>query len=96
MRSRQNLLEHHPEREQIAAPVDTLASKLLGRHVARRSRDTPAAAQTFDRFRLAVRRRHLHLRCQPEVHHLHVAVPAQHYVRRLQITMDDPVLVCFR
>ena len=91
MRSRQNLLKHDPEREQIATAVDDLTLELLRRHVARRSRD--ASTKGTERLGLTAAPLRAELPRQPEVHDFHVPVPAQHHVSRLQVPVDDAPLV---
>ena len=92
----EHLIEDHPERVQIAPSVERLALGLLGGHVPRRSEDR--ACLRFDGVhRLVVRAEHL---CDSEVEHLDDlfvrlvrAEPREEQVVRLQVAVDDPLVV---
>ena len=74
----EDLVEHQPERVDVALGRDLSAFELLGRHVGRR-----ADADVAD---VANRR-------ETEVHDADLARRVQHDVRRLEIAVDDAALV---
>jgi len=87
----QHLVEHGAECEEIRARVSGLPAHLLRRHV-------PDGAQCdaglgHGRHRLARARRRRRVARQAEVEDLHAAVAHEEEVLRLQITMDDVLLV---
>ena len=75
--SRDELAEHRPHAEQVAALVDAAPAHLLRRHVVGGSHRDPAA-----RF-LGLRER------DPEVHDLDVAVAGEEHVGGLDVAVDD-------
>ena len=89
-----HLVQHHAQREHVAARVDGLALGLLGRHVGGGAHDAARAREVGGRHRhahggLLVLRQ---LR-QAEVQHLDAPVAGDHHVHRLQIAVRDPSLM---
>ena len=78
----QELVQDHAHREDVAAPVEGLGADLLGAHVVD-GPDHHAALGEVGPAQLG----------DPEVHDLHGAVVEQPDVRRLDVAVDDPVLV---
>ena len=82
-----------------AALIHRLAARLLGAHVRRGAEDhaTPVIIAGLvivgDCDTVVAERRRAPAPCEPEVEHLHGAVCAHLDVGRLQIAVDDPVLV---
>ena len=79
--SRQHLVEHNSGRENIGSAVEWLTLELLGRHV----------MQTAHHFRSA----HAGIANagNAEVNDFDVAVFQQHYVSRLDVTMDNAAIM---
>ena len=77
--SGERLVDQHPEREQVRAPVHGRARHLLGGHVRGRA------------HRHALRGEGLqaHVLGHAEVHQLHVAGLGEHHVGRLEVAVDD-------
>ena len=75
---REELVDHEPQREDVASGGDLPAEKLLGRHVSWRPR-----ANVLD----------LTGRGKAEVHHAYCASSVQHDVGRFQVPMDDAALM---
>ena len=90
MPSRQHLVQHRPEGEEIGASVERLTPRLLGRHVAHRSEHQPRARDLRRRFLSVLRTRAPDPR-QAEVEDLHDASRGQEQVRRLHVAVDDAV-----
>ena len=95
----QHLEQHHAERPDVRALVDRAAPAPARGSCRRRCRESRPRAIAgavivgdVVTSSAATRRRVERLR-QPEVQHLHRAVVADLDVRRLQIAMDDPLLV---
>jgi hypothetical protein len=100
----QKLVEHAPEREDVAAMISRFTFGLLGRHVGR-------GTENHSRLRRHQAERRRLRDChpitlvgtivvgvfdqlgQPEIEHLHGAVVANLDVGGLEIAMDDPLLV---
>ena len=80
--ARRGLEEHHAKRVDVACGGELLALRLLGRDVVRRSENGG---------RLGVHR----VLCarDAEVHHLHVAVGLDHDVLRLDVAVDDVLVM---
>ena len=92
----QHLEQHDSECPDVHPFVDGLSHRLLRRHVGRRTENQPH----FGRARIMRRRVRTALgtprvECfgEPEVQDFHRAVVSHFDVRRLQIAMDDPVLM---
>ena len=98
-RARQHLEQHRAERPDVRALVHRSAARLLGRHVGGRAENHPDLRHRGRRERRRIRRigtragRRVHRFREPEVEHLHRAVRADFDVRRLQVAMDDALLV---
>ena len=95
----QHLVQNHAERPDISAAIDGLSPCLFRRHVCGRAEHHSELRRPGGE-----RRRIHHLRCparrimrqrfsEAEVQHLHGAVLANLDVRRLEIAMDDALLV---
>ena len=82
----EHLEEHHPQRVHVRAPIGRVAFALglFGRHVGRRSQDIAGHRQR-GLARLALG--------QAEVHDVRLVAGVEHDVARLQIAVDDAVLV---
>ena len=78
----EQLVEDDPRRVEVGALVDRGAARLLGREVLRRTHDRPGLG-------------HLARACagDPEVGDLHPALAVDEHVVRLDVPVDDPVLV---
>ena len=101
-RAGEHLVEHGAKRPDVGALVDGPTARLLRRHVRRRPEDHAhpghrRGARQRRRLRRIVRRLARPCRLgelrQPEVQHLHGAVFPHLDVGRLQIAMDDALLV---
>ena len=96
---REHLVEHAAERPDVGALVHRLAARLLRAHVGGRAEDHPGLRHRGRRDRRRLRdarrcdARRLHRLRQAEVQHLHRAVRSHLDVRRLQVAMDDALLV---
>ena len=99
---RQHLVQHAAEGPDVAPLVSLSSFRLLRGHIRRGSEDDARAGQHGGardgrRLRPVGRARRVLLGCQrlrePEVQHLHRPVRAQLDVRRLEIAMDDALLV---
>ena len=77
----EDLVEHEPERVDVALDGSAFAGKLLRRHVGRRSRNFRAALVVFDAGR------------EPEVRDLRAAAAVDHDVGRLQVSMQHALVV---
>ena len=77
----QHLVGHDPQRVHVGAPVERLAATLLRRHVRHRAGHDRRHGGAVDRLG------------NPKVGHKHPAVASQHDVARLDIAMDDALLV---
>ena len=88
MSSRQQLVEHHPEREDVRPPINQLAPRLLRRHVGHRTRHGSPLCQLGRRGCLPVRDAG-HPPGEPKINHLHVPARRQYDVGRLEVAMDD-------
>ena len=94
----QHLVEHTAERPDVGSFVDGQSPRLLGTHVSRRAEDEASLRR---KHAASWRVHHIYTRAacgveglrQPEVQHLHRAVLADLDVRRLQVPMNDPLLV---
>jgi hypothetical protein len=89
------LVQQHTEREQIAAVVDGQVLQLLRRHVRHCPDDSPIARQRGRAravFAVVTRWGGAELG-DAEVEHLHAALAGQHDVGRLQVAVDDALLV---
>ena len=100
MRASENLAQQDSKRKQIRALVEGFSPHLLRRHVV----GGPDRGAEFRQCRvrgghgsvvIPSRPRRHELLGQPEVHHLHVAARRQHHVGRLQIAMDESVVMRF-
>ena len=80
--SREGLIEDGAKREQITARIDPRLERLLGRHVAGAAEDI-ALARELRRVELG----------HTEVHDLGLALLQDHHVSRLDVAVDDAVLV---
>jgi hypothetical protein len=99
----QHLEQDRAEREDIAAPIGVLASRLLRRHICRRAEqhaDAGHERRRCDRWRERERRRirPTCLACfsefrEAEVEYLYLPVRRDLDVRRFQIAMNDALLV---
>ena len=70
------------------------AQQLLRGHVARRANANARFGDLRDGLGVVEwTGGRLHRLCQPEVHHLDVALRGQHHVRRLQVTVHQPLRV---
>src|SRR5262249_30739605 len=76
---RQHLVEHHAQREQVAARVDPRAAQLLGRHVERRAE---RLARLRERGAARVER-------DAEIRDLRLAGAAEQDVGGLEVAVDD-------
>ena len=77
--------------------IDPLAARLLGRHVGGGAEHDPGiGARPVDADGRGVGPGGLHDLCETEVDDLGVAVVGDHDVGRLQIAVDDALLVCAR
>ena len=77
----------HAEREHVGAPVGRLLEENLGRHVGRSSGE---GAGAIDGGTLIGARQVLG---DAEVQNLHLALAGEHYVFRLDVTVNDAPLV---
>ena len=84
LRAREDLVQHHPHRVDVAARVELIALHLLGAHVVRRADDEARLGHPF--LRLGHPR-------DAEVHQLHLALVVDEDVLRLDVAVDDPLLV---
>ena len=93
--ARQHLVEHRPEREDVGARVGGLAAHLLGRHVADRSQDRARLrrARGGRRAGLAAVAPAAFPFREAEVEDLQPALPGDEDVLRLQVAVDDPLVV---
>ena len=90
----QHFMQHDPEAEDVGPMVDSLAARLLGRHVRRRAEYHAGLGLgrcACDGAGIATE--HSHEFGEPEVDDLRVAVVGQHHVGRLQIPVDDAFVV---
>jgi hypothetical protein len=94
------LVQHAPERPDIGAAIDGLATRLLGRHVGGGAEDDahvggiPSERRRIHhtgRRRRAIQRERLG---ETEIEHLHRPVRPHHHIGRLQVAMDDALFVC--
>jgi hypothetical protein len=79
--AREQLVQDKPQRVEIAADGDFLPRALLRRHVLRRPR-----ADLVGPYRPGDGR-------ETEVGDLRAASPVDHHVRRLEVAVEDPLLV---
>ena len=86
-RSREQLVEHHAEREQIAPRVRRVAEDLLGGHV--RGRPERDRLELHRLARGALSR----ALCDAEVDELHLASQRHEHVARLHVTVNDAAVV---
>ena len=92
--AREQLVEDRSEREDVGAVIDRESLYLLGRHVAGGPHDRPGLRVARDRWRhLVARSVGLDPLGQAKVEDLHVAVPGDEKILRLQVTMDDALPV---
>ena len=83
----EHLIEHHPQRIDVRAMVHFLRMlDLLRRHIMRRAHDIPDACQPG----LPAPPQNPG---QPEVSDLHPALLVDHHVLRLDVAMDDSLVV---
>ena len=82
--SRDHLVDDRPHREEVAAAVDRGAPRLLGAHVRRRPEQAPGGREVLGRIG--------HLG-DAEVGDLHPVARLHHDVGRLDVAVDDVVLV---
>ena len=96
--ARQHFQDDDAEGPHVTAFVDRFTGGLLGAHVGSRAENDPLL-RAMDRARRGHRqtrrrtRGGLHGLRQPEVEHLHRAVGTNLNIRRLEIAVDDPLLV---
>ena len=95
--SRQHLVEHDAEREDVGAVIDGLPAHLLGRHVPHRAEHRARAGQRTrvgEQRRLGLERRAGRGQLgEAEVEDLDAAVARHEDVVRLQVAVDDPLVV---
>ena len=95
--ARQHLVEHDAEREDVGAVIDGLPAHLLGRHVAHRAEHRARAGQrprVGEQRRLGLDRRAGRGQLgEAEVEDLDAAVARHEDVLRLQVAVDDPLVV---
>ena len=98
----EHLVEHAAERPHVTPLVRRAPLRLLRRHVRRRAEDHADAGHhrgdvIVGELRQVARRRARRIRCerfgQAEVQHLHLPVVREGDVRRLEVAVDDPLLV---
>ena len=93
----EHLVEHDAEREDVGAVIDGLAAHLLGRHVAHRAEHRARARQRTrmgEQGRLGLNRgARLGQLGEAEVEDLDAAVARDEDVVRLQVAVDDALLV---
>jgi len=97
--ARHHLVKHRPEGEDVAPRVYVRATRsLLGRHVRRRADDAPLCrrrgccrgASGFE----GIRGRGREELGNPKIEKLHVPARRDHHVLRLQVSVDNALLVC--
>jgi len=91
-----HLVEHHSERELVAAVVHLAALRLLGRHVGHRADDRAFLGERPGGGRLVVAARLARARLdagEPEVEHFGTSVRRDDHVLRLQVAVHDALRV---
>ena len=84
------LVEHRPEREQVAARVERAAEQLLGRHVVECAHHQRGPCEGDAGHFLGGGAQQFR---EPEIQHLDLATRREHDVAGLQVAMDDRLLV---
>ncbi len=90
---REHLVEDGAECEDVRAVVGGLAAHLLRGHVARRAHDDALVGVHGSRGAVTSRGLRARQLGQPEIQDLHAPVAEHEEVRRLEIPMDQPVIV---
>ena len=78
------LVQHHTHCVEVGAGIERLAEELLGRHLVGGADHEPGLGPASVP---------LHRPGDPEIHELHQALRRHHDVRRLDVAVDDPLLV---
>ncbi len=87
---RKKFVQHHAEREHVAARVERLPRGLLGRHVSNRSDHHSGAGQSVGERTRGVGLRAFNELREPEVGELGVAVPGHQDVGGLDVAVQNP------
>ena len=92
--ARGKLIQHSACRIDIAAKIHGKTTQLFGRHVRHRPGNrTRLPRNAESHVQISVRIDQLR---QTKVHHLNALVGCNEYVGRLEVTMDDALVVCRR
>ena len=86
----EHLVQNRPERVDVGAVIDRLATRLFRRHVFERAE---YIARTSFRCKGDVRAGYRHL-CEAEVQHFEMAARGDHHVAGFQVAMHDAGAVC--
>ncbi len=92
--ARQKLIQNDTETKYVGSVIYSFPACLFGRHISRRShhaaRPCLEVCAGFRRFGSpAIRRQLFDYLCQPEIKHFDVTVGTNHYIFRLNITMNN-------
>ena len=90
----EHLVQQHAETEHVAAMIDLPAARLLGRHVGDRAEHQPGIGVGLgQRLAARVAAQRVDQLSQAEIDDLGMTIFRQHHVGRLEIAMDDPLVV---
>ena len=88
-----HFIENDAKAEDVGALVDIMTEDLFGAHVARGPHDNAGAGErSINEAGLLIRRLRIYF-CQAEIENLQLAARRDHHVGRLDIAVNDAVLV---